>query len=249
MGRGITIGVLLSAVVFGGYYGWEKYTTKTDAPPETIDQIKTRVDYETRQQARADPRSAAINANPQNYPPFLTYLDLGEAFTQVAVDDYRQIFDRVAAYYANDTRGQILQAVFRIHEAKEYYFTLTYREALVYLQHTLPANFVAGESTVVSPKSVGEVANEIYDYQVAAYMKPQWDAMQQQEEYKKQVQANIDKNVAAAQARGAAYNQSRANIVANHNRQVQSRINREYNNYQANRFYRGYNSYYGRRYY
>lgn len=244
MGKGIALGLLLAALGFAGYWGWENYSTETEseAGPKTVEQLRAEISYERRQEVRANPEMALAEAKPENYPAFLAYLDLGEGIAQPAVDDYRQIFNRVASYFGNDTQGQVMQAVFRIHEAKQYFYGLTYRQSLEYLQGTVPASF-REESTGRSPKPVRQAADELHNYLVASYMQPQLEAMQQKQLYDQQMQQLIDKNVKAAQARGAAYNASRARMVAEHNRRVQRNIDREYNNYRNDPVYNRYRRY------
>ncbi len=237
MTKGILVGLLGGLLIAGGAFGIYYYFWVQDWKPPTLvwrsggaAEGTSAVDMEL---ARVNPSAALWKTRAEDLPEFLAFLDLDAAVTQPAIDDYRQIFERVAAYYSNDTPIQIVEAVFRIHHAGDYLYTLRYRDCLAYIQDTLPGGFNSETSDARSSKSIRTVGEEIHEYLVASYMKPQWDAMKAKEERHRETQERINANLAAARAQGEAVNAARARVIEQRNARIQRNIDREYYRYRS----------------
>ncbi len=245
MTKGIVVGLLIAIVAFGVYALWQDSKEPAEPQLKTVTELKSEVPKASLDLARSSPIAALAQAKPENYPVFLAFLDLDVGVTQPVADDYRQIFNRVAAYYGNDTKGQVVQAVFRIHEAQQYYYTLNYRESLEYLQDTVPATFDDKAGIAGSRESVRDAAENIYNYLVATYLQPQMDEIQAKQAQNQQLQQRIDKNLQAQRAAGAAANAARAQALAQRNARVQRNLDWEYNQFHSNQWNGFYNSYNG----
>jgi len=233
MFKGLAMGVAIAALCFVCF----EFFVRRAEPVErrTVEQMKAEVDPDDVALARSNPEAALADLDIKNFPAFVAFLDLDMGVTESALDTYENIFFQVAGYYANDTPVEIVEAIFRIYETKEYFYELTYRESLEYLQDTVPVSFDPDNPSGQSTKRVRVAADEIHDYLVAAYMKPQIEALEQQQAEKIRLQQRIQKNIGDIRARGAWEARARAR-------------NEQYNSRYINWHYRNYNDRYRRRY-
>lgn len=241
MGKGILIGLIVGAALFAAFIGWEGVIGKRFGSIPVEEAIKE-VPEEMLNLARVNPAAALPEVKKvENYPAFIAFLDMDIGITQTAVDDYKQIYDQIKAYYSSNTDGQIVQSVFRIYEGQEYWPSITYRSCLEYLQATIPPGIDLSDSDRASQVTSGGyrtnvriAADDIYDWMVYEYMRPQLEAAEQQREYQHQLQQTINGNLQRMKAEGQAYNQAkRAQDAAAQRRedQVVSNTRRYYGNY------------------
>ena len=193
MFKGIVIGLVVAAL---GFVVYSQLIVPAVEPAEkTVAQLKAEVDPSNVELARASPEAALAQLDIKDFSAFIAFLDLDMAVTDQSLDTYRHVFERVAGYYANDTPVQIVEAIFRIHETREYFYTLTFWESLEYIQDTVPASFDPESPSGQSTKRVRVAADEIHDYLVAAYMKPQIEALEQRQAQQAQLQQRIQSNI------------------------------------------------------
>ena len=217
MGKGILVGLVLGAVVFAAFIGWEGTTGKRIFGSKPVEELVREAPDSLKDLARTNPTAALPEIKKvENYPAFIAFLDMDVNVTQRAVDDYKQIYDQVKAYYSGNTDGQIVQSVFRIYEGQEYWPGITYRNCLEYLQQTLPPGGDLSDSERASQVASGGyrtnvrgAADDIYDWMVYEYMRPQLEAAEQQRQYRQQLQQNINQNLQRMKAEGQAYNQAK----------------------------------------
>ncbi len=231
MFKGIAIGL---AVVALGFVVYRQLTVPAAEPGEkTVAQLKADLDPNNVELARVSPEAALEQLNIKDFPAFIAFLDLDMAITDQSLETYRHVFEQVAGYYANDTPVQIVEAIFRIYETQEYFYTLTYRESLEYIQDTVPASFDPESPSGQSTKRVRVVADEIHDYLVAAYMKPQIEELERQRAQQAQLQQRIQSNIADIRARGASETAARNRGIAQQNRYRERQMNWSYRDYNS----------------
>lgn len=238
--KGIGIGIGIAALCFLGYI--LLIAPATGPAEKTVAQMKAEADPNNVELARMDPEAALEQLDIKDLPAFVAFLDLDMSITDQSLATYRHIFEQVTGYYANDTPVQIVEAVFRIHETQQYFYDLTYRESLEYLQDTVPAAFDPENPSGQGAKRIRVVANEIHDYLVAAYMKPQIEAMERQQAEQSRVQKRIQSNIAAIRAKGVKEGEARARAEARNEQYIRRNLNwhyRDYNNRYYNNQYSG----------
>ena len=237
MYRGVAIGIVL-AIVFVVSFELLLGSPIVSSSPN-VEEMKKRAAGapELVQLVRTNPEEALEQIDIQNFAGFIAFLDLDMAITDSSLRPYENIFDQVAAYYANDTPVEIVEAVFRIYDTKEYYYTLTYRESLEYLQDTVPPNFDPKDASGGSTKRVRTASNEIHDYLVAAYFKPQHDAFEAEQAEQEALQARIQSNISQIRQRGASEAAIRDRSQRAQNQYMDRQLSWQYNDY--NRRYHG----------
>lgn len=236
MYRGIVIGIVIGAaclVCFELLLGSPLFPAE-----RTVAEMKAEVDQDDVALARVNPEAALEQLDIKSFPAFIAFLDLDMAITDASLEPYKNIFEQVAGYYSSDTPMEIVEAVFRIYETQEYFYTLTYRESLEYIQDTVPVDFDLESESGHSAKRVRVAADEIHDLLVAAYFQPQVDALAQQRAEQAQLQQRIQSNINDIRARGASEAVMRDRTQKAQNQYMQRNLTYHYNDYN-NRYRRG----------
>ena len=115
---------------------------------------------------RVDSEDILAQLEQEDYPMLLAFLDLDAQVTQTAVDNDGRIFHDIVRKYSGNTRQQIAEAVYLVHNAAPYYSGLTYLDCLKYIHEKLNDNF----------NSVTAAAQAVYDHLIYTATKPQLDA-------------------------------------------------------------------------
>jgi hypothetical protein len=230
MGRGIVVGLLIGIGIFAGFLAYERVTTDSgggkgvvsrviEGPnaPMTVAELEEEATPEQLDAVRTNPDGLMIQVKDQNYPMLLAFLDLDVDLTDRAVEQYREVFENVDSFYANNTPRHVTETVRSIKAADQYFPGLSHLNCLEYLNDTVPDAFAEGTEEANSGgefDSVRTAGQAIYDWLVAYHDAPQKEAEAEMAEYQREMYDQMERNKQAMRDRGAARTAAKAQMRA-----------------------------------